>query len=288
MKLGLLDNNIKVTCREVRITCVIVLLASVMAISGCGISDADTDSHSKSWSALGQNAPCGGAELPSAHHVLKWNQYDITNPITTNADEVTESDKSVQDAIDSNAAVPESEQHFGLDVEEFGRTIAMGSAFWEDWWLGRGRFSRDNMDFSHLTAHGVKLLPESGFSSLDDVRNYLLQYFTDEWVDTQMSSDFFIFREYDNMLFISPDGSAYGLSYISFRDATHTLAAYEQGRAVVRTTALHGPWHMLECCPWEEIEWLFEYADVYFHFIDGNIHRINTITWYSILFGTAP
>ena len=37
----------------------------------------DTDSHSKSWSAFGQNAPCSGAELPSAHHVLKWNQYQV-------------------------------------------------------------------------------------------------------------------------------------------------------------------------------------------------------------------
>ena len=41
------------------------------------VADDDTDSHSKSWSALCQNAPCGGAELPSAHHVLKWNQYDL-------------------------------------------------------------------------------------------------------------------------------------------------------------------------------------------------------------------
>jgi|GEM_PF-2862990 len=38
----------------------------------------NTDFHQTSVLAVGQNAPCGGAGLPSANTVFEWNQYKLT------------------------------------------------------------------------------------------------------------------------------------------------------------------------------------------------------------------
>ena len=174
-------------------------------------------------------------------------------------------------------------------IEELGERIVAANEVWEDWWLLRGRFSRENQDFGAIISYpslGVKLLSESGFESLSEVRNYLLKYYTENWVDWQLSRDFPIFLEHNNTLFINPDGSAYGLSYTSFRNATHTLVEQEGGRVIVRTMGLSGSWHMKSCCPWDEIEWMFEYVRCYyFVFIDGKIDSIIVPTWEWPLFG---
>ena len=78
-------------------------------------------------------------------------------------------------------------------IEELGERIVAANEIWEDWWLLRGRFSRENQDFGTIIsypAHGVRLLPESGFKSLSEVRNYLLKYYTESWVDCQLSREF--------------------------------------------------------------------------------------------------
>ena len=36
------------------------------------------------------------------------------------------------------------------------------------------------------------LLPESGFESINDIRDYLLQFYTPNWIDAELSHDFSI------------------------------------------------------------------------------------------------
>jgi len=167
-------------------------------------------------------------------------------------------------------------------LEELGNTIVAAGTFWEDWHRKRGRF-----DFAHIAQKGIlrystgfaQLLPTSGFESLEDVRNYLLQYFTESWVDAHLALRQPVFLEYDDILFIHDDQILSG--FANWETATHTFIKQNGSHAVVRTTVLHGNWSLAYA--WfisgATLQYIIEIGVVsstqyYFTFIDGRIDSV--------------
>jgi len=102
---------------------------------------------------------------------------------------------------------PVQEKYWLCTVDELGEIIVASGMFWEEWWNSTGptgRFSYQNTgswDDNHAEIY-VPLLPTSGFGSLDDIRSYLMKYYSETWVDSMLSHTFPPFIEYNDMLFI--------------------------------------------------------------------------------------
>ena len=190
--------------------------------------------------------------------------------------EITETDTS--DEAYETDDIPGYELNQVWEIKELGETIVSSGTFWEDWWNLRGMFAPEYIAWvdwedlpEHITAaRGFafgQLLPESGFGSLDDIRNHLLQFYTENWVDSELFGDFSAFLEYDDILYI--DGTRAGLARPDWETAMHTLIEIEGSRAVVETTVLYGGWHR---APYEEVvTWEVQYR---FTFINGRIDNI--------------
>ncbi|MCL2619939.1 MAG: IseA DL-endopeptidase inhibitor family protein [Defluviitaleaceae bacterium] len=133
-------------------------------------------------------------------------------------------------------------------LEEMGNIIITVGNLWEDWWSLTGNFAY------------VEYLP---WQSLDDVRNFLLQYYTENFVDAYLLGENSIFAEYDGTLFVN--GNRMGSGRHRWDNATHVLVEQEGNRAIVETTFHHGFWHR-DDVEWEPTELRFR-----FHFVDGKI-----------------
>ena len=141
----------------------------------------------------------------------------------------------------------------GWAIEELGETIVAAGSFWEEWWSLRGRFASEHLgDWQKVPEHLIsyqRLLPSSGFESLDDIRNYLLQYYTETWADKQLSDEWRpILVEYDSALYV--DVMRAGITRTNWDTAAHTLLEQDGGRAVVEASALSSAWHMLPNLVW--------------------------------------
>ena len=163
-------------------------------------------------------------------------------------------------------------------IEELGGTISVAGAFWEDWWNLKGPFAWEHLESldwdevpEHLKARTTawnRLLPSSGFESLDDIRNYLLRYYTESWVDAEMACEWFAFAWYDGALYV--DGTRAGFPRPDWGTAVHTLIEQEGGHAVVETVVYWGSWHRY---PHEDVySWEVPYI---FTFIDGRIDTVD-------------
>ena len=146
--------------------------------------------------------------------------------------------------------VPESGTYREFSVDELGARIIRAGTFWEDWWNLDGVFAHTEwLDWDAIPSHiadtrGMafpRFLPESGFLSLDDVRNYLAQFYTHQRIDELLNDEFSVFIEYDNSLFV--DATRAGFPRPKWDEATHVLIEQEGSRAVVETTFLYGSWH---------------------------------------------
>ena len=113
-----------------------------------------------------------------------------------------------------------------LTLDELGATIIAAGNFWEEWWQLSGRFAD---------------LDDAYFTSLEDVRQYLLQTHTDAWVDALFSNEFVVFAEFDGVLHV--DGTRAGFSRPRWDDATFEMIEQSGNRAVVEATFLFGSWH---------------------------------------------
>jgi len=109
------------------------------------------------------------------------------------------------------------------------------------------------------------LLPSSGFAGQDDIRSYLLQFYTGEWIDVLFSMEFAPFAEYDGILFIN--SARAGFSRPNWQTATHALVFQEGNKSIVKTTLYHGAWHRL---PYGESAYPFEMTHR-FTLINGRI-----------------
>ena len=200
-----------------------------------------------------------------------------------------------------------------LTIEELGETIAAAGAFWEDWWSLSGRFDFEQhfelFEWEYLPDHYATfspehnawlerrealmeeyltrfpqhilemgafdiLLPSSGFSNLNDIRSYLLQYYTESWVDAQISSEFPTFVEYDGALFVNVTRA--GFARPNWETATYNLIAQDGSQAVVEATFLMGMWHMghEHASPWE--------VQRQITFIDGRIDSGGGWPWFPV------
>jgi len=90
-----------------------------------------------------------------------------------------------------NQPVNQPKQH---TLQELSETIVAAGEFWEDWWWRSGVFAWEHIDDSrrncqpwyeeiapahHPLSRGFSvLLPSSGFTSLNDIGVYLLQFYT--------------------------------------------------------------------------------------------------------------
>ena len=158
-------------------------------------------------------------------------------------------------------------------IEELGEKIVAAGTFWEEWWSMTGRFNWqhfEQLDWELMPEHFAEigmsmgiLLPSSGFEDINDIRNYLLQYYTEAWVDAELFQDFAVFVEYDGILFINVTRA--GFPRPNWETAEHVLIEQDGNHAVVETTFLHGAWH-------RGYEYAYPTKAVYrFTFIDGKI-----------------
>ncbi|MCL2565146.1 MAG: IseA DL-endopeptidase inhibitor family protein [Defluviitaleaceae bacterium] len=133
------------------------------------------------------------------------------------------------------------------NIEELGLTIVRAGWFWEDWWSFSSRFLPDHIDWnvpSHIAVMGyARLLPSSGFESLDEICIYLSRYYTESWIEREVFGEFSAFIEYEGELYI------YGSRVVSsniprpnWGFATHILIEQDGSRAVVETTVLTEYW----------------------------------------------
>jgi len=156
--------------------------------------------------------------------------------------------------IDSYAPAVVSPQEW--TIEELGQTIVSAGKFWEEWWDNTGKFSHENIDFSpsndlpeHFpSAMYYPLLPTSGFSNLDDIRKYLLQFYTEKWVDTELTMAGAPFVEYDGLLYVHVARA--GMARPGWWTASHIIVEREGNVTVIDTTLLHGSWGrmLFGCC----------------------------------------
>ena len=132
-------------------------------------------------------------------------------------------------------------------IEELGAIIVAAGTFWTDLWYFTGTFAREYMDFSHpeppenIITNGVRILPASGFSTLEDIAEFLLQFYTQAQVDEQLGAEFAPFAEYGGNLYAF--GTRAGFSMPDWSRASHELVEQSNGRAVIKTTVPFGAWH---------------------------------------------
>jgi len=137
-------------------------------------------------------------------------------------------------------------------IEELGDIIVATGMIWENWW-SNGTFSSLMPD---TYAPTPEYLPEhipnsvyfatvsnSNFESLTDIRNYLLQFYTERWVDSVITQPFFPIIEYNGALYIHLARA--GFSRPGWHTASHVLIAQVGNVAIVETTLYHGSWHRL-------------------------------------------
>ena len=91
------------------------------------------------------------------------------------------------------------------DIHELGDKIIASGTFWEEWWDVTGRFSHPHVEWVEQdmhTAWATRVLPSSGFDNIYDIRDYLLQFYTQKWVDEALAGEFSPFIEYGGQLFM--------------------------------------------------------------------------------------
>ena len=124
-------------------------------------------------------------------------------------------------------------------IEELGATIEAAGIFWNNWWFGRGPFSPEHTGSPEYLCDGffvLRLLPTSGFESLDDIRNYLLQYYTESWVDSRLLRGYSVFVEYNNILYFSAARAC--ADDLNWETAEHILVEQDGNHAIVETTVI--------------------------------------------------
>jgi len=182
-------------------------------------------------------------------------------------------------------------------IEELGATIIAASSFWDDWWSLRGMFAWDeHIDDStwyywveqpeHPRSSGLSiLLPSSGFDSLNDIGVYLLQFYTQSWVDRELLGEGtpieetggilfgspWAFEEYDGVLYIAT--ARYGSMRPDWTTATHNIVQNDDNHMIVVETIVTAYDHRGSG---DEMPT----ATFHFTFIDGKIESgIGIWTW---------
>ena len=153
-----------------------------------------------------------------------------------------------------NASIDNSDYYLWT-IEELGDIIVSAGTFWNDWWYGdwqygRGTFSAIVVDpYAPIPEHFpgsiyLAVLPNPKFESLNDIRNYLLQFYTERWVDSVINQEMFPFVEYTGVLYMHIARA--GLARPGWHTASHVLIGQIGNAAIVETTIYQGFWCRLE------------------------------------------
>lgn len=198
-------------------------------------------------------AGCGGQSNTEDGYTNLSSQSEQQN----NATDQTTSPNIVQDGLEGYVDAGADDAHYS--IEELGKIIVSAGAFWEDWWNLRGPFALEHVDNTpweyrygadqpgHPHSIGLSLLlSSSGFGSMSDIANHLLQFYTAEWIEREFSddrtaiSDFemilgdtWAFLEHDGDLYINPN--RWGSMRPNWDTATHTLIEQAGNHATVET-----------------------------------------------------
>jgi len=182
-------------------------------------------------------------------------------------------------------------------VEELGETIVAAGKFWASWWGGGGSIDwmryvlwgeeRTVFPPTSINRHYTQISCLSGFSGMDDIWNYLLQYFTEAWLERRFDIDNPPFIEYGGSLFM--EHMRYGAVTTRWNASPrHILIEQEGGHAVVQTTALIGGWGIMyaEGMTLQEAkgQGFIEEVTYYFTFMDGRIDSIISSIGFSVQF----
>ena len=132
-------------------------------------------------------------------------------------------------------------------VIEFGEIITTAMSFWDEWWNMRGRFSHEHIGEwddvpEHLMFIYRPLLTTSSFENLNDIRIYLLEYYTEFFLETILYGELAPFVEYNNILYTH--SARAGLSSTNWVTAIHTLLEQDGGRVLIQSSVLNSSWHM--------------------------------------------
>ena len=173
---------------------------------------------------------------------------DVTGikPLLDNlANEISSGGTSFYDDAVAGMLLPDSE----WSIEELGDIIVASGDFWNDWWLRQNNFGWEHT-YPHVHLHSknhpehiyVRLLPSSGFTSLEDIRQRLSLYYTERFIDEILGAWQAPFVEYANNLYILD--ARIGAGRTNWDTAIHTLIEADENSIVVRTSAIGGAWEM--------------------------------------------
>ena len=144
-------------------------------------------------------------------------------------------------------------------VEELGEIIVAAGTFWQEWNFSSGRFCREHQRYPQgwnffdkcppgtlgYIRHPLcrssynELLPASGFSNLNDIRDYLLQYYTPDMTDNILGIYDAPFVEYAGNLYINI-ARADGMPL--WETATHTITHRVGCLVFVESIVYHESW----------------------------------------------
>jgi len=213
-------------------------------------------------------------EQDGSHAVVEtvvWSQYSTGDDLSPAIYRFTfEGDRIARTEIMTNEPTGEEADETNFQIEDIGAIIVAVGTFWEDWWSMNGRFAIEHIDFYEQIGERMhRLLPESGFETLGDIRQYLLQYHTENWLDKEMADEFFPFAEYFDILYLNTMRA--GFIRPNWESAEHVLIEQDGNTIIVETTVFVGAWHRTDLDPWE-----FAHESVYrFTFINGRIDHVN-------------
>ena len=178
---------------------------------------------------------------------------------------------------------PTPEPYRKWTIEELGEIIVATGTFWHEWWYFQERFDAEYIEWDSYRSFNL-LSPVSGFEDIDDIRYYLLQYYTENLADRDLDNKWFVgapFREYNDMLLINTD--RWDNVRPNWETASHTLIEQDGSHAVVDTTVLVAAWYWPGVDPMEHA-WE---ATVRFTFIEGRIDSPRSLDMFHIT-GRVP
>jgi len=247
---------------------VMAVLACIFFVAGCNLSNANNPRENDAPDeiiALPTEAPPETTPPESPYDPEPDNDAD-TIPAPTSPD-------ANIDTIDPTSAptdvpLPPDESN-GPSLAQLATTITAAGQFWEDWWAfdgifsftdGDGIFVPTDPDVPGVGMSFSPLLPASGFFTVADVRNYLLQFYSPALVDAEMNG---IFIEHEGQLHFA--NARAGFPRFDWTDATFSILDYFGDNAIVEAVVRHG-YFILEPGG---------YVALYFHMYQGRIQHID-------------
>ena len=173
--------------------------------------------------------------------------YDSDTEIAVTSEQNTEL-VNTEYTVNTNA---DNRDYHEWTIEELGNIIVAAGTFWEDWWFWRGILADIRIDpYASIPEHFPSniyraVLSHSKFESLNDIRNYLLQFYTKRWIDSVITQEGFPFVEYNGILYIHL-ARVVELARPRWHTASHVLIEQVGNVAIVETTLYHHFSHRLE------------------------------------------